>query len=77
MGSNFNKHIYKEECLGNILLPFTKKHYRSGKYVFWPDLASHYSKMIQDWFCKQKISFVQKKGLSCQLTRRSTLKRNV
>ena len=41
-----NEHIYKEECLGNMLFPFTKKYY-SGKYVFWADLASsRYSKIV-------------------------------
>ena len=43
-----NEHIYKEEYLENILLPSIKKRCRSGKYVFWPDLASYYSKMFQD-----------------------------
>ena len=30
-GQGINEHIYNKECLENILLPFIKKHYRSGK----------------------------------------------
>ena len=64
-----NEHILKKKGLRNILLSFIKKHYRSGKYVFWIDLALL---IIQKW---SEIGFGKKKnnlfkiGHSRQLTR--------
>lgn len=54
-------HHYKTECIKKRLLPFIKKHYPDGKYVFWPDLAPcHYSKETQDFMRAHNIKFVPK-----------------
>ena len=59
-GQGVNEHIYKKECLGNILPRFVKKHYRRGKYYFgFLDLASHYSRMVQE--IGEEIGFGNKK----------------
>ena len=41
--------------------PFIKKHYKQGKYVFWPDLAtSHTAKSVTNWLKDNNIRFVPK-----------------
>lgn len=56
-----NSKMYIEECLKKKLLPFIKKHYPNGDYIFWPDLASsHYSKETQNFMREHEINFVEK-----------------
>ena len=53
--------FYIGKCLKPKLLPFIRKHYPDGKYIFWPDLASsHYSKDTQKFMREEEINFVPK-----------------
>ena len=38
-GLAVNQKVYLESCVKKVLEPFIQKHYKQGKYVFWPDLA--------------------------------------
>ena len=42
-GMAFNQEVYLNECIIKRLTPFIKKHYKQGKYVFWPDLATSHT----------------------------------
>ena len=43
-GMAINQEVYLNECIEKRLVPFVQEHYKNGKYVFWPDLASsHYA----------------------------------
>lgn len=56
-----NSEIYIEKCLKQKLIPFIRKQYPNGDYIFWPDLAScHYSKMTQEFLRVNEINFVPK-----------------
>lgn len=56
-----NSEVYKNECLKKRLIPFIRKHYPDGNYVFWPDLASaHYSGNTQKFMREEGINFVPK-----------------
>ncbi len=47
------------EILEKSLVPFIKKHYSSGGYVFWPDLATaHYSSIVQNYLKSKNIPVV-------------------
>jgi len=44
------------------LLPYIRKSYENGEYIFWPDQASsHYAKSVFDHFRDENIDFVEKK----------------
>jgi hypothetical protein len=60
-GLAINQNTYKEQCLEKVLIPFIKKYYSDGRYVFWPDLASsHYAILVQKYLQKENINFVPK-----------------
>lgn len=51
--------VYSNECISKRLVPFIKKYYPTGKYVFWPDGASaHYAKNTINTFNRQNINFI-------------------
>jgi hypothetical protein len=56
-----NSKIYKTECIEKRLLPFIKKYYPSGGYIFWSDLASaHYYKETISMFNSLEIRYLPK-----------------
>jgi hypothetical protein len=60
-GLAVNQKVYLESCVKKVLEPFIRKHYKQGKYVFWPDLASsHYAYTVQDYLKEKNINFVPK-----------------
>jgi hypothetical protein len=60
-GLAINQDIYAKHCIKERLLPFIKKHYPNGGYVFWPDLASsHYSNKVLAEYQSQNVNFVVK-----------------
>ena len=55
-----NQEVY-QEILKSHLIPFIKRYYSTGGYVFWPDLASsHYASSVQDYLKSGKVVFVPK-----------------
>ena len=43
------------------MVPFIRKNYRPGQYVFWPDLAScHYAHTVQDNLKTNQVNYVPK-----------------
>lgn len=59
-GMAINQHTYLA-IIQNYLEPFINRYYSSGRYVFWPDLASsHYANLVQNYLTEKKIPFVPK-----------------
>lgn len=59
-GLAINQDTYLE-ILQKKLEPLIKKHYRSGGYVFWPDLAtSHYASKVLDYLKSKNIPVVMR-----------------
>lgn len=49
------------EILKTHLIPFIRRKYRGGGYVFWPDLASsHYASSVQNYLKEAKVPVVPK-----------------
>lgn len=47
--------------LSKHLLPFIRRLYPDGDYVFWPDLAScHYATSVREFLAEENIPFVEK-----------------
>lgn len=60
-GLAVNQHVYKNDCLQPILLPFIEKYHKNIDYVFWPDKASsHYAKSVIEFLEAKNIPFVPK-----------------
>ena len=60
-GLAVNQHIYLEDCIKKILVPFINEHHSDGEYLFWPDLASaHYANSVIDFLKAQNLNFVEK-----------------
>ena len=60
-GLAVNQHVYKNDCLRSIFLPFIKKHHQNDDCVFWPDKASsHYAKSVVQFLNADNIPFVPK-----------------
>ena len=60
-GLAINQKVYLDECMKKRLIPFIKKHYPSGGYVFWPDLASsHYAKSVVNFLKSQNVNLLPK-----------------
>ena len=60
-GMAINQEVYLNECIKKRLVPFVQEHYRNGKYVFWPDLASsHFAKSVIEWLNNNNVKFVPK-----------------
>ena len=60
-GLAVNQHIYLEDCIKKILVPFINEHHSDGEYLFWPDLASaHYANSVIDFLKGQNLNFVEK-----------------
>ena len=58
-GLAITKKIYQKECLDRGLIPFIRKYYPRGDYVFWPDLASfNYARSVCDHLRSENIEFV-------------------
>jgi len=56
-----NQDVYLDKCIKARLIPFIRRNYPNGGYVFWPDLASsHYAKKVQDYLQAEKIQVVPK-----------------
>lgn len=59
-GIAINQNTYLE-ILKERLVPFIRRYYRSGGYVFWPDLASaHYAVKVQNYLKEMKIPVIPK-----------------
>jgi hypothetical protein len=57
-GNAVNQEVY-QEILETRLLPFIKKNYSNGGYVFWPDLASaHYAAKVTNYLKSQNIPYI-------------------
>lgn len=60
-GLAVNQEVYEKQCLKKHLVPFIKKYYQDGNFVFWPDKASsHYAKKTVEFLNKENITFVPK-----------------
>jgi transposase len=60
-GLAVNQYVYRDKCLKKILVPFIKKKYPDGQYLFWPDKASsHYAKSVVDFLQEENVRFVGK-----------------
>jgi CTP-dependent riboflavin kinase len=60
-GLAINQNIYRDECMRKCLIPFIRKYYQDGKYVFWPDLASsHYANYVLSDLRDKNVKYVQK-----------------
>jgi transposase len=58
--SAVNQDVYYQ-ILKEKLVPFIKKNYSTGGYVFWPDLASaHYATKVTDYLKSQNIPYIPK-----------------
>lgn len=56
-----NQKVYLEDILKKKLVPFIRKQYADGNYVFWPDLtSSHYAKSVQEYLASENIQTVPK-----------------
>lgn len=56
-----NAQRYLSKCVRRRLIPYIRRNYSDGEYVFWPDQASsHYAKVVLDHLTAQKITFVEK-----------------
>jgi len=56
-----NGQVYAKECMRKRLIPWIKKHYPDGKYIFWPDLASsHYANPVLKVLADEKIKILDK-----------------
>ena len=56
-----NAEIYRKECITKRLVPFIKKFYPKGRYLFWPDGASsHYAAVTIATLTKFGLNFVPK-----------------
>jgi hypothetical protein len=59
-GIAINQNTYLE-ILKERLVPFIRRYYRSGGYVFWPDVASaHYAVKVQNYLKEMKIPVIPK-----------------
>jgi transposase len=59
-GNAINQDVYLQ-MLQKELVPFIKKNYSTGGYVFWPDLASaHYAGIVTKYLKDQNIPYVPK-----------------
>ena len=58
-----NRFEYTKECIRGRLMPFIRKHYPDGSYVFWPDLAScHYANHTQTALRQLGVRYVLKEN---------------
>ena len=56
-----SQNVYRDNCLRPILVPYIRKNYPDGDYVFWPDKAlSHYTKSVVSFLQGESINFVVK-----------------
>jgi hypothetical protein len=56
-----NADIYRHECIEKKLVPFLKKNYPKGRYLFWPDGATcHYANSTIETLEKHGIKYVRK-----------------
>lgn len=59
-GNAVNQDVY-HDILKQKLIPFIKKNYSTGGYVFWPDLASsHYANKVTNYLKSQNIPYIPK-----------------
>jgi len=66
-GNAINKNFYND-ILKEKLVPFIKKNYSPGDYVFWPDLVSaHYAALVTIYLKNQKIPYIPKFMISANL----------
>jgi hypothetical protein len=58
-GSAVDQDVYLEQMIKQRLVPFINRHYKSGRYVIWPDLApAHYARKVTSYLTEKKINFV-------------------
>lgn len=60
-GYAINQETYLSDCIKRRLVPYIKKNYSEGEYVFWPDLASsHYANTVVQGLTAKNIEHVPK-----------------
>lgn len=60
-GLAVDQHVYTDQCLRRILVPFLQEYHADNEYVFWPDKASsHYSRKALDFLASNGINIVPK-----------------
>ena len=60
-GNAVTAEVYVRDCLKRSAIPFIKRNYPDGNYLFWPDKASaHYAKDTIGYFEEESIKFVSK-----------------
>ena len=60
-GMAIDRFKYVSNCISPGLLPFIRKHYPNGGYIFWPDKASaHYADHTLTFLRRKRVNFVEK-----------------